>query len=58
MKPRLAVQGVVFGFLGPIGRARGLKATYPEYLGSYVVEPGPGALASIDAGGYLMRGST
>jgi hypothetical protein len=56
MKPPPGVQGVIFGALAPIARARGLKPIYPEYLTSDVVaEPDPEALALIGAGGRLRR---
>jgi mannose-6-phosphate isomerase-like protein (cupin superfamily) len=52
--PPEAVQRVVFGVLGPIGRAMGRKPTYPEYLETDVrVDPDPAALALLDAGGRL-----
>lgn len=53
-KPPPWVQGVVFGVLAPIARARRLKPSYPEYLTSeVVVEPDPEALALIGADGRL-----
>jgi quercetin dioxygenase-like cupin family protein len=54
-KPPPWVQGLVFGVLAPIARARGLKPSYPEYLTSaVVVEPDPEALALIGPDGRLL----
>lgn len=52
--PPVAVQRLAFGILAPIGRARGLKPTYEEYLHTAdVVDPDPAALALLDASGRL-----
>jgi mannose-6-phosphate isomerase-like protein (cupin superfamily) len=46
-KPPWPVQKVAFGLLGPIGRARGLRAVYPDLLGPHgTAEPDPAALAA------------
>ena len=48
-KPPPAVQSLVFGVLGPIGRALGRRPTYPQYLESNVViDPDPAALALLE----------
>ena len=44
-KPPRAVQKVLFGILGALGRARGYKAIYPEYLDPHgSTEPDPDVL--------------
>ena len=46
-KPPAAVQRVLFGALGAVGRARGLRGVYPEYLGPHGhTEPDPAAVAA------------
>lgn len=46
-RPPAAVQRVLFGALGALGRARGLRGVYPEYLGPHGhVEPDPAAVAA------------
>ena len=53
-KPPAWVQGVLFGLLAPIARARGLQPSYEKYLETdVVVEPDPAALALIDEDGRL-----
>jgi mannose-6-phosphate isomerase-like protein (cupin superfamily) len=52
--PPEPVQRVVFGVLGPLGRALGRRPTYPEYLSSAdTVEPDPTALALLTPEGRL-----
>lgn len=52
--PPPAVQRALFGVLAPLGRARGLRPTYEQYLSSeVVVEPDPAALAMLDGDGRL-----
>ena len=46
-KPPAAVQKAVFAVLGAIGRRRGLRGIYPEYLGPHGrAEPDPAVLAA------------
>lgn len=53
-KPPPWVQRAVFAVLAPIARARGLEASYPQYLTSdVVVEPDPAALALVGEDGRL-----
>jgi quercetin dioxygenase-like cupin family protein len=52
--PPEPVQRVVFGVLGPLGRALGRRPIYPEYLSSAdTVEPDPAALALLTPEGRL-----
>lgn len=51
------LQKAIFGVLAPIGRRRGLKPYYEEYLTSEeVVEPDPAALALLTPDGRLKQG--
>ena len=46
-KPPAVLQPLLFGALGAIGRARGLRGVYPEYLGPHGhTEPDPAAVAA------------
>jgi hypothetical protein len=51
-KPPAVVQRVAFGVLGALGRLRGLKAMYPEYLEPHErdVSPDPAAVAAAGLG--------
>jgi len=52
------IQRLIFGVLSPIGRMRGLRPKYEEYLHSEtVVEPDSRALALLDEGGRLKAGA-
>jgi quercetin dioxygenase-like cupin family protein len=52
--PPPALQRAMFAVLGPLGRALGRRASYPEYMSSdEVVEPAPEALALLTDDGRL-----
>ncbi len=53
-KPPPLLQAAILGPLAALGRARGLRPNYEEYLETdVVVEPDPQALAALDANGRL-----
>ena len=53
-KPPPSIQKALAAVLSPIGRLRGLKPSYPEYITSTeVVTPNPDALALLDEEGRL-----
>ncbi len=53
-KPPPLLQAIVLGPLAALGRARGLRPHYEEYVETdVVVEPEPRALAALDASGRL-----
>ena len=50
------LQRIVFGVLAPIGRRRGLRPYYEEYLHTdVIVEPDPAALAMLTPDGRLKQ---
>jgi quercetin dioxygenase-like cupin family protein len=51
-RPPAVVQRVLFGILGAVGRRRGLRGIYPEYLAPHgYVAPDPDALRLADLAG-------